>query len=82
MVEEAINRICYYSQTIYKFENGYGVSIIEFYSNENKRYEIAVLHYIDAELYELSYPDFTGNDVITCQDSTEIDAIIAKVQLL
>ena len=34
-----------HSQTVHKFENGYGVSIVEMNTFGNKKYEIAILQH-------------------------------------
>jgi hypothetical protein len=71
-----------HSQTVHKFENGYGVSIVKLNSSGNKSYEIAILQYKSDESYELVYPEFTNGDIIQCGNYDEIKLIISLVEKL
>lgn len=46
MMDRIVDSPYILSQTVQKFENGYGVSIVEFNSSGNKIYEIAILKII------------------------------------
>lgn len=71
-----------HSQTVHRFENGYGISIIKYNSSGNIIYEIAILKYKSDELYELIYPEFTNGDIIKCNNVGEIQKIIKLVSCL
>lgn len=71
-----------HSQTVHKFENGYGVSIVEMNACGNKKYEIAILQYKSDESYELVYPEFTNGDIIQCDNYDEIQFIISLTKKL
>lgn len=82
MMDRIVDSPYILSQTVQKFENGYGVSIVEFNSSGNKIYEIAILKYKSDELYELVYPEFTNGDIIQCICHEEVQMIVSKVNSL
>ena len=71
------------SQTIYRFENGLGLSVLKLHNNEHNysnQYEIAVIQFIDKDKYRLIYPDFMNGDVIRCSTLDEIDKYLEIIK--
>lgn len=83
---ESQNILCTFvngSQSIYRFENGLGLSVLKLHNNEHNysnQYEIAVIQFIDKDKYKLIYPDFMNGDVIRCSTLDEIDKYLEIIK--
>ena len=68
-------------QTLYKFPNGYGASVIEFYHYgfEEERIEIAVVHFDNDGKYHLDYSTPITDDVICGLDIEERDNVLQRI---
>jgi hypothetical protein len=72
-------------QKQYKFNNGYGASVVkhEFsYGNENGLWELAVLKWIDGGDYKLDYSTEISDDVIGYLTEKEVEKLLVRIQSL
>jgi hypothetical protein len=72
-------------QKQYKFNNGYGASVVkhEFsYGNENGLWELAVLKWIDGDDYKLDYSTEISDDVIGYLTEKEVEKLLVRIQSL
>lgn len=66
-------------QTVYKFPNGYGASVIETYYIEEDCIEIAVVYFDDEGNYRLDYSTPITDDVIVVTDIEERDNVLQRI---
>ena len=66
-------------QTVYKFPNGYGASVIEIYYYEEDYIEIAVLYFDDEGKYHLDYSTPITDDVIGGLGIEERDNVLQQI---
>lgn len=66
-------------QTVYKFPNGYGASVIETYYIEEDCIEIAVVYFDNDEKYHLDYSTPITDDVIVVTDIEERDNVLQRI---
>lgn len=72
-------------QRLYRFDNGYGASVIchsGSYGNENGLWELAVIRYTDGDKYVLDYSTPITDDVIGYLDEDEISALLVRILAL
>lgn len=66
-------------QTVYKFPNGYGASVIEIYYFEEDCIEVAVVSFDDEGNYHLDYSTPITDDVIGGLDEEGRDAVLQQI---
>ena len=68
-------------QTVYKFPNGYGASVIvlETFYFEEECIEIAVVYFDDGGKYHLDYSTPITDDVIRVPDIEERDDVLQRI---
>lgn len=72
-------------QKIYKFENGYGASVIKHwgsYGGDQGLWELAVILFLDEENYELCYKTEITQDVIGYLSWEEVEEILERIKNL
>lgn len=72
-------------QKQYKFENGYGASVIQHsgsYGNEQGLWELGVLNWIGEDVYELDYSTEITDDVIGYLTEEEVEEILVRIKEL
>lgn len=72
-------------QKLYKFDNGYGASVIKHngsYGHEVDKWELAVLLWRDTNNYDLDYSTDITDDVLGYLDDEAVDVILTRIQLL
>jgi hypothetical protein len=72
------------TQTVYKFPNGYGASVITgnlFYTDEDHPYELAVVKF-DGEVYKLDYSTPITNDVIGHLNEQGVHDTLVQIKAL
>jgi hypothetical protein len=72
-------------QKQYKFENGYGASVIQHsgsYGNEQGLWELAVLKWVGEDEFELDYSTEITDDVIGHLTEEEVEEILVKIKVL
>jgi len=76
-----LSRYIGHPQTVYKFPNGYGASVIEIYHYglEEERIEIAVVYFDDGGNYHLDYSTPITDDVIGGLDIEERDNVLQRI---
>lgn len=71
-------------QKIYKFENGYGASVVKAYGsygNEDDLWELAVIKF-DEESWYIYYKTPITNDVIGYLSDDDVEEILIKIKEL
>lgn len=71
-------------QRIYRFDNGYGASVVQFtysYEFEQGLWELAVIKF-NGEDYELVYDTEITSDVIGYLSEDEIDNLLTQIEAL
>lgn len=66
-------------QTVYKFPNGYGASVIEIYYYEEDYIEVAVVYFDDDGKYHLDYSTPITDDVIGGLDEEGRDKVLQQI---
>lgn len=72
-------------QKQYKFDNGYGASVVRHngsFGNKEGLWELAVLKWNDKGKYNLDYSTGITDDVIGYLNGQEIDAILKRIEAL
>ena len=72
-------------QKQYKFDNGYGASVVkhEFsYGNKNGLWELAVLKWVDGDDYELDLSTEISDDVIGYLTEEEVEELLVRIESL
>ena len=72
-------------QRLYRFDNGYGASVIRHsgsYGNDKGLWELAVIRYTDGDKYVLDYSTPITDDVIGYLDEDEIIALLVRIGAL
>ena len=72
-------------QKQYKFDNGYGASVVkhEFsYGNKNGLWELAVLKWVDGDDYELDLSTEISDDVIGYLTEEEVQELLVRIESL
>ena len=72
-------------QRLYRFDNGYGASVIRHngsYGNDKGLWELAVLRYTDGDKYVLDYSTPITDDVIGYLDEDEVNDLLIKIKEL
>lgn len=72
-------------QRLYRFDNGYGASVIchsGSYGNDRGLWELAVIRYTDGDKYVLDYSTPITDDVIGYLDEDEIIALLVRIGAL
>lgn len=67
---------------IYKFPNGYGASVIrnEFsYGHDKGLFELAIIKYDEAGIWEIDYFNPLNEDVIGCLTVSEVNEWLEKI---
>ena len=73
------------TQVVYKFENGYGASVVchEFsYGGDQGLKELAVLTFPDDERYELCYSTEITDDVLGYLSDEDVADLLVKIEAL
>lgn len=73
------SRYIRHMQTVYKFPNGYGASVIEIYYYEEDYIEIAVVYFDDEGKYHLDYSTPITDDVIGGLDEESRDEVLQQI---
>lgn len=71
-------------QRIYRFDNGYGASVVRFtysYGFEQGLWDLAVIKFNDED-YELVYDTEITNDVIGYLSEDEVDNLLTQIEAL
>ena len=66
-------------QTVYKFPNGYGASVIEIYYYEEDYIEVAVVKFDENGEYHLNFSTPITDDVIGGLDEEGRDKVLQKI---
>ena len=66
-------------QTVYKFPNGYGASVIEIYYYEEDYIEVAVVKFDENGEYRLDYSTPITDDVICGLDEEGRDKVLQQI---
>lgn len=66
-------------QTVYKFPNGFGASVIEIYYYEEDYIEVAVVKFDKNGEYRLDYSTPITDDVIVVTDIEERDNVLQQI---
>ena len=72
-------------QRLYRFDNGYGASVIRHsgsYGYDKGLWELAVIRYTDGDKYVLDYSTPITDDVIGYLDEDEISALLVRIEAL
>ena len=72
-------------QKIYKFDNGYGASVIrhEFsYGHEDGLWELAVLHFSDDDDWNIDYSTPITDDVLGYLSDEDVERTLKEIRLL
>ena len=72
-------------QWLFKFENGYGASVIKHfgsYGYEEDKFELAVIRWTEGKHYELEYNTPITNDVIGHLDNKEVMDLLEQIKEL
>lgn len=70
---------------VFKFENGYGASIIKniaSYGNIENLFELSVIKFTDDYSWELCYDTEITNDVIGCLDNNDVLELLERIKNL
>ncbi|MGM9946736.1 hypothetical protein [Floccifex sp.] len=70
---------------VFKFDNGYGASVIKnlcSYGNEYDLYELAVIRFTSDDLWELCYQTGITSDVIGYLNNDEILSLLEGIKIL
>jgi hypothetical protein len=74
------------NQKVYKFENGYGASVISggtyTYGGDEGLQELAVLKFYGTDEYELCYDTEITGDVLGYLSSQEVEALLKQIEEL
>lgn len=74
------------TQTVYKFPNGYGASVIcggtYTYGDDERPYELAVIKFFDEDSYSLCYDTPITDDVVAYQTGEEIINLLMNIKEL
>jgi len=73
------------TQRLYRFDNGYGASVIQgpfSYGHEAGLWELAVIKWDSDKDFELTYDTTVTSDVIGHLDEDEIQETLVKIQAL
>lgn len=66
-------------QTVYKFPNGYGASVIEIYYFEEDYIEVAVVKFDENGKYHLDFSTPITDDVIGGLDEESRDSVLQQI---
>ena len=72
-------------QKQYKFDNGYGASVVQHngsYGNEQGLWELAVLKWVNEDRYNLTYDTDITDDVIGYLTEEEVKEILVRIESL
>ena len=72
-------------QKQYKFDNGYGASVVQHngsYGNENGLWELAVLKWVDEDRYNLTYSTDITDDVVGYLTEEEVQELLVRIESL
>ena len=72
-------------QKQYKFDNGYGASVVQHngsYGNENGLWELAVLSWVNEHQYQLDYSTEISDDVIGYLTEEEVEELLVRIESL
>ena len=70
-------------QKIYRFENGYGASVVQHdfsYGNELDMWELGVLEFDDNETYHLNYNTLITDDVLGHLSWGQVEELLEKIK--
>lgn len=79
------------TQTVHKFDNGYGASVVRApnvgfwgstYGYEQGLWELAVLDFVNDEEYNLCYSTPITNDVLGNLSDEDVTAVLAQIEAL
>lgn len=74
------------NQKVYKFENGYGASVISggtyTYGGDQGLKELAVLKFYDGESYKLCYDTEITDDVLGYLEDVEVNDLLKRIEEL
>lgn len=73
------SRYIRHMQTVYKFPNGYGASVIEIYYFEEDYIEVAVVKFDENGKYHLDFSTPITDDVIGVLDEEERDNVLQQI---
>lgn len=70
-------------QTVHRFENGYGASVIsDGYGGNEGLFEVGVIKFNDRGSFRLSYSTPIADDTIGYLNQSEVDEILSKIEAM
>lgn len=72
-------------QYVFKFPNGYGASVVKHhysYGSDKDLWEVAVLRFIEGDIYEVVYDTPVTDDVVGCCPDSKVRVLLENIKAL